>query len=91
MNKALTKADIVEAVYNDKNLGRNRAEVKNVVEDLLALMKQVGVFQLVPVGEIAPGVVLTQFCYRGRSYHIIAKSGGFGAPDLFIKIADGQY
>ena len=40
MNKALTKADIVEAVYNDKNLGRNRAEVKNIVENLLALMKQ---------------------------------------------------
>ena len=38
MNKALTKADIVEAVYNDKNLGRNRAEVKNIVENLLALM-----------------------------------------------------
>ena len=40
MNKALTKADIVEAVYNDKNLGRNRAEVKNIVENLLLLMKQ---------------------------------------------------
>ena len=40
MNKALTKADIVEAVYNDKNLGRNRAEVKNIVENLLSLMKQ---------------------------------------------------
>ena len=59
-------------------------------DTLLALMKQVGVFQLVPVGEIAPGVVLTQFCYRGRSYHIIAKSGGFGAPDLFIKIANAE-
>ena len=40
MNKALTKADIVEAVYNDKALSFNRAEVKNIVENLLALMKQ---------------------------------------------------
>lgn len=59
-------------------------------DTLLALMKQVGVSELVPVGELAPGAVLTRFCYQGRSYNIIAKSGGFGAPDLFIKIADGQ-
>lgn len=59
-------------------------------DTLLALMKQVGVSELVPVGELAPGAVLTRFRYHGRSYNIIAKSGGFGAPDLFIKIADGQ-
>lgn len=38
MNKALTKADIVEAVYEQTD--RNRAEVKNIVENLLTLMKQ---------------------------------------------------
>lgn len=38
MNKALTKADIVEAVYEQTD--RNRAEVKNIVETLLSLMKQ---------------------------------------------------
>ena len=38
MNRALTKADIVEAVYEQTE--RNRAEVKNIVESLLGLMKQ---------------------------------------------------
>ncbi|MCH5277240.1 MAG: integration host factor subunit alpha [Desulfovibrionaceae bacterium] len=38
MNRALTKADIVEAVYEKSE--RNRAEVKNIVESLLELMKQ---------------------------------------------------
>lgn len=38
MNKALTKADIVEAVYERSE--RNRAEVKSIVETLLDLMKQ---------------------------------------------------
>lgn len=38
MNKALTKADIVEAVYEQTD--RNRAEVKNIIETLLVLMKQ---------------------------------------------------
>ena len=38
MNRALTKADIVEAVYEQTD--RNRAEVKNIVESLLGLMNQ---------------------------------------------------
>ncbi len=38
MNKALTKADIVESVYEKTN--RNRAEVKQIIENLLVLMKQ---------------------------------------------------
>ena len=38
MNRALTKADIVEAGYEQTD--RNRAEVKNIVESLLGLMKQ---------------------------------------------------
>lgn len=59
-------------------------------DTLLALMKQVGVSELVPVGELAPGAVLTRFRYREKRYNIIAKSGGFGQPDLFIKIAAGQ-
>ena len=39
MNLALTKADIVEAIYENPECNRNRAEVKNTVEDLLTLMK----------------------------------------------------
>ncbi|ABB37318.1 histone family protein DNA-binding protein [Oleidesulfovibrio alaskensis G20] len=36
--KTLTKADIVDAIYEKTE--RNRAEVKNVVESLLGIMKQ---------------------------------------------------
>lgn len=56
-------------------------------DTLLALMKQVNVSELIPVGELAAGVVLTQFIYNGKTYNIISKSGGFGEPDLFIKLA----
>lgn len=38
MNKALTKAGIVEAIYIQTE--RNRTEVKGIVEILLSLMKQ---------------------------------------------------
>ena len=37
---ALTKADIVEALYRDSELDMNRADVKNIVEEAIALMKK---------------------------------------------------
>lgn len=56
-------------------------------DTLLALMRAVGVDQLVPICEAAAGAVLTNFCYHGKIYHIISKSGGFGEPDLFVRLA----
>ncbi|MCI8909519.1 MAG: four-carbon acid sugar kinase family protein [Oscillibacter sp.] len=56
-------------------------------DTLLALMKAVNVGELRPVREVAPGAVLTQFVYRGKPYHIISKSGGFGEPGLFCELA----
>jgi len=38
MSKTLTKADIVEAIYEKTD--KNRAEVKKLVEKLLMIMKQ---------------------------------------------------
>ena len=38
MSKTMTKADIVEAIYEKTD--KNRAEVKKLVEKLLAIMKQ---------------------------------------------------
>jgi integration host factor subunit alpha len=38
MSKTLTKADIVEAIYEKTD--KNRAEVKKLVENLLTIMKQ---------------------------------------------------
>jgi integration host factor subunit alpha len=38
MGKTLTKADIVDAVYN--KIERNRLEIKSIVESMLSIMKQ---------------------------------------------------
>ncbi|MDD2966381.1 MAG: integration host factor subunit alpha [Desulfovibrionaceae bacterium] len=38
MNKTLTKAEIVEAIYEKTD--KNRADVRNVVESLLEIMKK---------------------------------------------------
>ncbi len=56
-------------------------------DTLLALMRAVGTAELTPVCELDAGVVLTGFTYQGKTYHIISKSGGFGEPDLFIRLA----
>ena len=56
-------------------------------DTLLALTRAVGVAELMPVCELDAGAVLTDFVYRGKTYHIISKSGGFGEPDLFIRLA----
>lgn len=56
-------------------------------DTLLALMRTVGVAELVPVGELATGAVLTAFTYQNILYHIISKSGGFGEPSLFCELA----
>ncbi|WP_312279819.1 four-carbon acid sugar kinase family protein [Oscillibacter sp.] len=56
-------------------------------DTLLALMREMGVTELMPVCELSPGVVLSAFAYQGKSIHIISKSGGFGAPDLLCSLA----
>ncbi len=58
-------------------------------DTLLAVMKAAGIRELDPVGEAAPGVVLTRAEYRGSTLTIISKSGGFGSPDLFCSLARG--
>ena len=56
-------------------------------DTLLALMEAVGVYELVPLCEEELGVVLTSFEYSGKRYYIMTKSGGFGEPDLLVRLA----
>ncbi len=56
-------------------------------DTLLALMGAVKVAELIPVCELDAGAVLTDFVYQGKTHHIISKSGGFGEPDLFYRLA----
>ena len=55
-------------------------------DTLLALARILGVSELPPVCELDAGAVLTDFMYHGKTYHIISKSGGFGEPDLFVRL-----
>ena len=57
-------------------------------DTLMALMKAVGVSVLTPICELDKGVVLTSFSYKRKTHYIIAKSGGFGEPDLLGRLAE---
>lgn len=54
---------------------------------LLALVEAAHAHTLSIVGEIDTGVVISELVCRGRLVRVISKSGGFGAPDLFVKIS----
>ena len=56
-------------------------------DTLLALTRAIGTAELLPVCELEAGVVLADFVYHGKPYHIISKSGGFGEPGLFVSLA----
>lgn len=56
-------------------------------DTLLALTRAVGTAELRPVCELDTGAVLTDFMYMEKTYHIISKSGGFGEPGLFVRLA----
>lgn len=57
-------------------------------DTLLGFMNQVGVCEMEPVCEMAPGTVLSRFKIEGNLYQAISKSGGFGPEELLVQLAD---
>lgn len=55
---------------------------------LLACLRVLGVAELVPFAEPAPGVVAAFVRVGGRKMVLASKSGGFGAPELFLELAE---
>lgn len=55
-------------------------------DTLLQCMNSVNVYELVPVGELFTGTVLSSFTIRGRTKQVISKSGGFGEPTLLTDL-----
>jgi uncharacterized protein YgbK (DUF1537 family) len=55
-------------------------------DTVIGLLQQLHVHTLVPVCEIAPGTILSQFIYQGKNYQLITKSGGFGDENLLLKL-----
>ena len=52
-------------------------------DTLLTSMNLLKVYRMIPLTEVAPGVVLSRVSLHGRSRYVITKSGGFGSDTLF--------
>lgn len=55
-------------------------------DTLMSFMKQIGVYALRPLGEAAPGAVVSGFVYKGKEYRVVSKSGGFGEKTLILDL-----
>lgn len=56
-------------------------------DTLMGCMGQLGVDEVEPLCELEPGIVLSQFTYREKTYRVISKSGGFGTETLLSQLA----
>lgn len=55
-------------------------------DTLYAVVKELGIRELIPLCEILPGVILTRFHYHRQAYDVITKSGGFGEADILRQL-----
>ena len=58
-------------------------------DTLLGFIKAMHVTDMVPIGEIFPGVVLAEYSITARPRYLITKSGGFGTEEQLMQI--GQW
>jgi uncharacterized protein YgbK (DUF1537 family) len=56
-------------------------------DTLLGCMEELGVREMEPVCELAPGTVLSSFSLGGKQNQVISKSGGFGQETLLVDLA----
>ncbi len=57
-------------------------------DTLLQCMDCMDIHEIQPICEVDSGVVLSCFRYHGYTRYVITKSGGFGNPDLLLKLVE---
>ena len=55
-------------------------------DTLKQCMDRLEVYQIEPLCELEPGVVLSRFTYQDVTRYVISKSGGFGSEDLLVSL-----
>ena len=57
-------------------------------DTLFSFMSLIGISEITPLSEVAPGVVLSSFKYKERNIYVLSKSGGFGNEALLVDLAN---
>lgn len=70
------------------NHGLERTMLITGGDSLLGFMNQLPVYEMIPICEVEPGTVLSQFEIQGTVYGVISKSGGFGNENLLTELGE---
>ena len=54
-------------------------------DTLYATLTCLGIYEVEPLQELVPGVVLSRIDFKGRSVEFVTKSGGFGSEDTILQ------
>ena len=94
VSRGLSKEELIENITGnlgcitrellDRGLGKTLFITGG--DTLLGFMREISTDILRPLGEIAPGTVISELEYKGETYKVITKSGGFGQEDLLLNI-----
>jgi uncharacterized protein YgbK (DUF1537 family) len=57
-------------------------------DTLTGFLNEIKCNELIPIGEMEPGTVLTKFLLEEKEFYVISKSGGFGDEKLIINLAE---
>lgn len=55
-------------------------------DTLFQCMESIGVYEVEPITELSPGVVLFRFMHGKSARYVISKSGGFGGKNLILEL-----
>jgi uncharacterized protein YgbK (DUF1537 family) len=53
-----------------------------------AVLRELGIDEAEPLGEILPGVAVSTICRNGAPMLLVTKAGGFGGPDYLLRIRE---
>lgn len=55
-------------------------------DTLMGCMSELGIYEMEPLYEMEPGVVLSSFVLNGKQQRVISKSGGFGSERMILNV-----
>lgn len=79
VNISSTIGQIVSNLFDSPNLGTLLITGGDVLKQCMDWME---VYEMEPIGEMVPGIVLSRFTKEDCSRYVISKSGGFGEKTL---------
>lgn len=73
------------------DMGADRILLVTGGDTLAAFLRQINVDTLNLVGELMPGIILSELHYLQKSFYLISKSGGFGSATAIVDLEKKLY